>query len=141
VKLLIIGKGRMGTLIRETAIAAGDEVVDTFDIDDIDRLATVGKIADVVIDFSNPASLPQVSSATRLGATTSAGPWSRRSYSSWLMAVRVVTVLPVPMPHSRADAGRSRIHSMPARWCGYGVKVFIVTPSAHSRCSRLSPGR
>ena len=60
-KLMIIGKGRMGTLIRETAIAAGDEVVDTFDIDDIDRLASVGKIADVVIDFSNPASLPYVS--------------------------------------------------------------------------------
>ena len=56
-KLIIIGRGRMGTLIRETAIAAGDEVVDTFDVDDIDRLATVGKIADVVIDFSNPAAL------------------------------------------------------------------------------------
>ena len=57
-KLIIIGRGRMGTLIRETAQAAGDEVVDTFDVDDIDRLATVGKIAEVVIDFSNPASLP-----------------------------------------------------------------------------------
>ena len=68
-KLIIIGRGRMGTLIRETAISAGDEVVDTFDIDDIDRLATVGKIADVVIDFSNPASLPNVAEYIRRTGT------------------------------------------------------------------------
>ena len=68
-KLLLIGKGRMGTLIRETAIAAGDEVLDTFDVDDIQRLADTGKIADVVIDFSNPASLPYVEEYIRRTGT------------------------------------------------------------------------
>ena len=60
-KLILIGRGKMGTLIKETAIAAGDEVLAAFDIDDMDQLATFEGKADVVIDFSNPASLPQVS--------------------------------------------------------------------------------
>jgi len=61
VKLILIGRGKMGTLIKETAIAAGDEVLAAFDIDDMDQLATFEGKADVVIDFSHPASLPQVS--------------------------------------------------------------------------------
>ena len=61
-KFILSGKGRMGTLIRETALAAGDECEAAFDIDDIDQLAKLGKVADVVIDFSNPASLPEVCS-------------------------------------------------------------------------------
>lgn len=60
-KLILIGRGKMGTLIKETAIAAGDEVLAAFDIDDMDQLATFEGKADVVIDFSHPASLPQVS--------------------------------------------------------------------------------
>ena len=60
-RLILIGRGKMGTLIRETAQKAGDEVVAAFDIDDIDQLAKLGKVADVVIDFSNPASFPDVS--------------------------------------------------------------------------------
>lgn len=68
-KLMIIGRGRMGTLIRETAQAAGDEVVDTFDVSDIDRLAQMGNIADVVMDFSNPASLPHVAEYIRRTGT------------------------------------------------------------------------
>jgi len=68
-KLILIGRGRMGTLIRETAIAAGDEVLAAFDVDDIDRLAEFNEKADVVIDFSNPASLPSVSAFVRRTGT------------------------------------------------------------------------
>jgi len=68
-KLILIGRGRMGTLIRETAIAAGDEVLAAFDVDDIDRLADFNEKADAMIDFSNPASLPRVSAFVRRTGT------------------------------------------------------------------------
>ncbi|MBE6964030.1 MAG: 4-hydroxy-tetrahydrodipicolinate reductase [Ruminococcaceae bacterium] len=68
-KLILIGRGRMGTLIRETAIAAGDEVLAAFDVDDIDRLADFNEKADAMIDFSNPASLPHVSAFVRRTGT------------------------------------------------------------------------
>ena len=59
-KLILIGHGRMGKLIRETAVAAGDEVLAAFGSADIDRLADFSEKADVVIDFSGPAALPHV---------------------------------------------------------------------------------
>ena len=68
-KLILIGRGRMGTLIRETAQAAGDEVVAAFDIDDLDQLANLGKVADVVIDFSNPGALPEICSYVKRTGT------------------------------------------------------------------------
>lgn len=68
-KLILIGRGRMGTLIRETALAAGDEVLAAFDVDDIDRLADFNEKADAVIDFSNPASLPYVGAFIRRTGT------------------------------------------------------------------------
>ena len=57
-RYILIGRGKMGTLIRETAQAAGDEIQASFDINDIDRLGSLGKVADVVIDFSRPGALP-----------------------------------------------------------------------------------
>lgn len=58
--LLLIGTGKMGTLIAQTAKVAGDTVVGTYSRCNLAELSLVGKIADVVIDFSNPSTLPAV---------------------------------------------------------------------------------
>ncbi|WP_409968853.1 4-hydroxy-tetrahydrodipicolinate reductase [Bengtsoniella intestinalis] len=58
-RVVIIGKGRMGTLIAQTLEQAGDTVAATIDIDNFGDLATL-EGADVVIDFSAPASLDAV---------------------------------------------------------------------------------
>jgi len=68
-KIILIGYGRMGHLIEQTALAAGDQVVAALDIDNISDLASMGKVADVVIDFSNPASLPDVAAYIRRTGT------------------------------------------------------------------------
>ena len=59
-KILLIGRGQMGKLIQSTAQAAGDEIVAAFGHDDLGKLAGLGKVADVVIDFSRPEALPAV---------------------------------------------------------------------------------
>ena len=66
---ILIGRGKMGSLIRETAQAAGDEIQAAFDINDIDQLGKLGKAADVVIDFSRPGALPEVASYVRRTGT------------------------------------------------------------------------
>lgn len=58
--LLLIGTGKMGSLIAQTAEVAGDTVVGTYGRANLGKLALTGKIADVVIDFSNPSTLPAV---------------------------------------------------------------------------------
>ena len=68
-KIILIGYGRMGRLIEQTAVAAGDQVVAAVDIGNIGDLETMGKIADVVIDFSNPAALPAVAAYVRRTGT------------------------------------------------------------------------
>ena len=68
-KIILIGYGRMGHLIEQTALAAGDRVVAALDIDNISDLANMGKVADVVIDFSNPAALPAVADYVRRTGT------------------------------------------------------------------------
>ena len=68
-KYVLIGRGKMGSLIRETAQAAGDEIQAAFDINDIDRLVRLGKVADVVIDFSRPGALPEIASYVRRTGT------------------------------------------------------------------------
>ena len=59
-RILLIGRGKMGKLIQSTAQAAGDEIVAAFGHDDLGKLAGLGKVADVVIDFSRPEALPAV---------------------------------------------------------------------------------
>nr|WP_326185369.1 4-hydroxy-tetrahydrodipicolinate reductase [uncultured Oscillibacter sp.] len=68
-RFLLIGRGKMGRLIEETARAGGDEVVAAFGRDDLDRLAKLGRVADVVIDFSRPEALPEVCSYIRRTGT------------------------------------------------------------------------
>ncbi len=68
-KLLLIGRGKMGKLIRETAQAAGDQVVDTFGHGDLEQLAKLGRVADVVVDFSRPEALPEICAYVRRTGT------------------------------------------------------------------------
>ena len=68
-KILLIGRGKMGKLIAETARAAGDEVVTALGKDDLEQLASMGKVADVVIDFSRPETLPEICSYIRRTGT------------------------------------------------------------------------
>ena len=64
-RIVLIGRGKMGTLIRETAAAAGDEIEAAFGRDDLDQLGKLGKAADVVMDFSRPAALPEIAAYVR----------------------------------------------------------------------------
>ena len=68
-KILLIGRGKMGKLIQSTAQAAGDEIVAAFGHDDLGKLAGLGKVADVVIDFSRPEALPAVCAYIRRTGT------------------------------------------------------------------------
>lgn len=68
-RFILIGRGRMGSLIRQTAEAAGDECEAVFGANDLDQLAKLGKVADVVIDFSRPEALAEVCSYVRRTGT------------------------------------------------------------------------
>lgn len=68
-RFLLIGRGKMGRLIEETARANGDEIVAAFGHDDLEQLARLGKAADVVIDFSRPEALPEICSYVRRTGT------------------------------------------------------------------------
>ena len=68
-RILLIGRGKMGTLIQETASAAGDEIEAAFGRDDLDQLGRLGKVADVVMDFSRPAALPEIAAYVRRTGT------------------------------------------------------------------------
>ena len=54
-KVLITGYGRMGRLIDETLTAAGDEIAGRIDVDNVSELDASEKIADIIMDFSNPS--------------------------------------------------------------------------------------
>jgi len=69
VKLLLIGRGKMGRLIAETAKANGDEVAAAFGRNDLEQLARLGRVADVVMDFSRPETLPEICSYVRRTGT------------------------------------------------------------------------
>lgn len=68
-KLLLIGRGKMGRLLRETAQAAGDQVAAAFGREDLGQLAWTGKVADVVVDFSRPEALDAVCEYVRRTGT------------------------------------------------------------------------
>ena len=68
-RYILIGRGKMGRLIQETAQAAGDEIEAAFGRKDLDQLGKLGKAADVVIDFSRPEALPEICSYVRRTGT------------------------------------------------------------------------
>jgi 4-hydroxy-tetrahydrodipicolinate reductase len=54
-KVLITGYGRMGRLIEDTLVKSGDELAGWIDIENVAELESSEKIADVIMDFSNPS--------------------------------------------------------------------------------------
>ena len=58
-KFALIGRGKMGKLLKATAEEAGDQVLALLGHDDLDRLETLER-ADAVIDFSRPEALDAV---------------------------------------------------------------------------------
>ena len=83
-RILLIGRGKMGRLIRETAEAAGDEIAADLGRSDLDSLGRMDRVADVVMDFSRPESLPEICAYIRrtgtplLSGTTGFTPAERR---------------------------------------------------------------
>ena len=68
-KILLIGHGRMGALLEETARARGMEVVAALGSKSLEQLVSLGKIADVVVDFSSPGALNAVADYVRRTGT------------------------------------------------------------------------
>jgi len=69
VKILLVGHGRMGQMIERTALAAGDSIGGIIDIGNLSDLETIGRVADVAIDFSAPAALPAIAHYVRTTGT------------------------------------------------------------------------
>ena len=59
-KAMIIGYGRMGKMIEESAKAAGMEIGAIIDVDNLQELETIDDRFDVVFDFSSPSALHTV---------------------------------------------------------------------------------
>ena len=68
-KILLIGRGRMGRLVEQTALSAGDQIGGVIDVGNLADLGTIGRVADVAIDFSAPAALPAVADYVRATGT------------------------------------------------------------------------
>ena len=68
-KILIVGHGRMGQMIERTALAGGDSIGGIIDIGNLSDLETIGRVADVAIDFSAPPALPAVAHYVRQTGT------------------------------------------------------------------------
>lgn len=68
-KILLIGHGRMGRLIEQTALANGDQIGGIIDVGNLGELETIGRVADVAMDFSAPAALPAVAHYVRTTGT------------------------------------------------------------------------
>ena len=67
--ILLIGHGRMGRLIEQTAGVMGDTVVAAVGRDGLASLETLDTEADVVMDFSSPAALSAVAAYVRRTGT------------------------------------------------------------------------
>ncbi len=68
-KILLIGHGRMGRLVEQTALSAGDQIGGVIDVGNLADLGTIGRVADVAIDFSAPTALPAVADYVRATGT------------------------------------------------------------------------
>ena len=72
---IVVGaEGRMGRLVRETLLERGFAVLGGYDVDNVAELDEAAPAADVVVDFSAPASLAHVLAyARRTGAAVVSG--------------------------------------------------------------------
>ncbi|HWS29576.1 MAG TPA: 4-hydroxy-tetrahydrodipicolinate reductase [Clostridia bacterium] len=64
-KIVLVGYSRMGRLIESLAANAGHTVVSSVDEKNAKRLFTLGRNADIVMDFSAPAALPFLADCIR----------------------------------------------------------------------------
>jgi 4-hydroxy-tetrahydrodipicolinate reductase len=64
-KIVLVGYSRMGQLIESLATDAGDMVVSTVDNKNAAKLFTLGRKADIVMDFSAPAALQNIADCIR----------------------------------------------------------------------------
>ncbi len=67
-RIILTGHGKMGRMVEETALAAGDEIVAAFDAGNLRELAKQGR-ADVVMDFSRPEALDEICTYVRRTGT------------------------------------------------------------------------
>ena len=89
-KILLIGHGRMGRMIEQTALAAGDSIGGVIDIGNLSDLETIGRVADIAIDFSAPAALPAVAHYVRMtGAPLLSGVTSSMHAANYSLGVAV----------------------------------------------------
>ncbi len=68
-KIVLIGRGRMGSLILTTAQAQGDQVAAAYGREDLGALLKLESSADVVMDFSQPGALDTVAAYVRKTGT------------------------------------------------------------------------
>ncbi len=68
-RILLIGHGRMGRLVEQTALAAGDEIVGAVDSGCSALLSERLYPAEVIIDFSSPAAFPAAADYVRRTGT------------------------------------------------------------------------
>ena len=70
IRLILIGTGRMGAMLRQLSEESGDlTVVGGFHRSNVGDLAALDKVADVVVDFSGREALPQVAEYVRRTGT------------------------------------------------------------------------
>lgn len=92
-KVLITGYGRMGRLIDETLTAAGDEIAGRIDIENVSELDASEKIADIIMDFSNPSLTDTVAAyAARTGTPLLSGTTNMTEEQHALLAELAQTV-------------------------------------------------
>lgn len=71
---VVVGSGRMGTLVREALLARGHEVLGTYDVGNVGELDAQAPAAELLVDFSAPGALPHVVAyAARTGAAVVSG--------------------------------------------------------------------
>lgn len=68
-KIMLIGYGRMGRMIEQLATQGGHTVVKAVDVQNLEELASLEKIADVAMEFSSPSVLPALSDYVRRTGT------------------------------------------------------------------------
>ena len=67
-RIILIGHGKMGRMVEETALAASDEIVAAFDAGNLKELVKQER-ADVVMDFSRPEALNEICAYVRRTGT------------------------------------------------------------------------